>query len=105
MKKLLLYILTLSIFINDTNATKINDSTSTNPPIISVLVDKNKNIDEIVLRLKEIEQMDPNSLNKLEKENLRKEVVAINKEIKNARGGIYLSVGAIIIILLLIVLL
>jgi hypothetical protein len=44
-------------------------------------------------------------MNRAEKKELRKEVRAINTEIRSSGNGIYISVSAIIIILLLIILL
>ena len=56
-------------------------------------------------RLEEIKGIDKKDLNRAEKKELRKEVRAINTEIRSSGNGIYISVGAIIIILLLIILL
>ena len=56
-------------------------------------------------RLEEIKDMDKSDMNRAEKKELRKEVRAINTEIRSSGNGIYISVGAIIIILLLIILL
>jgi hypothetical protein len=56
-------------------------------------------------RLEEIKETDISALPKAEKKALRKEVKEIKKEMKEGRGGVYLSVGAIIIIVLLLVLL
>ncbi len=56
-------------------------------------------------RLEEIKDMDKSELERSEKKALRKEVRAINAEIRSTGNGIYISVGAIIIILLLIILL
>lgn len=56
-------------------------------------------------RLEEIKAIDKTSLNSAEKRALRKEVRAINSELKLTGDGIYLSVGAIIIIILLLILL
>ncbi len=55
-------------------------------------------------RIKEIEEMDISSMSRTEKKTLRKEVKAINKELKENNGGIYISVGAGIIIILLLIL-
>ncbi len=56
-------------------------------------------------RLEEIKAMDINSLSRQEKKSLRKEVRSIEKDMKKAdNGGVYLSVGAIIIIVLLLIL-
>ena len=59
---------------------------------------------QLLQRLEEIKGMDKSELTRLEKKNLRKEVKEIKKEMKAVKGGIYLSVGAIIIIILLLIL-
>ncbi|MCX6231277.1 MAG: hypothetical protein NTZ33_07015 [Bacteroidetes bacterium] len=62
----------------------------------------------LLLRLNEIKEMDKSKLTSSEKKSLRKEVRAIKTELQatEARGGgVYLSVGAIIIIILLLVIL
>lgn len=57
-------------------------------------------------RLEEIKAMDTESMTRSEKRALRKEVKAIEKEVKKINeGGVYISVGGIIIILLLLILL
>jgi hypothetical protein len=58
----------------------------------------------LINRLEQIEQLDKSKLSKGEKKILIKEVKAIEKQLKTMDGGVYLSVGAIIIILLLLVL-
>jgi hypothetical protein len=56
-------------------------------------------------RLEEIKGIDKSELDRSEKKALRKEVRAINSEIRSSGNGIYISAGAVIIILLLIILL
>ncbi len=56
-------------------------------------------------RLDEIKAMDMSSLAKSEKKELRKEVRGIKSELRAASQGVYLSVGAILIIILLLILL
>ena len=56
-------------------------------------------------RLQQIKEMTKHDLSRAEKKDLRKEVKEIRKELKIAKGGVYLSVGAIIIIILLLILL
>lgn len=56
-------------------------------------------------RLEEIKNMDKSSLTRADKKDLRKEVKGIRKEMKTISGGVYLSVGAIIIVILLLILL
>jgi hypothetical protein len=61
---------------------------------------------ELLNRLEEIKAMDVASMTKAEKRELRKEVKAIKKEMREINdGGVYISVGGIIIILLLLILL
>lgn len=59
---------------------------------------------QLLQRLDEIKNMDRSELTRLEKKSLRKEVKDIKKELAPIKGGVYLSVGAIIIIILLLIL-
>jgi hypothetical protein len=61
--------------------------------------------DSIKVRLNDIEAMDKTKLTKVETRNLRKEVKAMNKELVNGSGGIYLSVGAVLLVILLLIIL
>jgi hypothetical protein len=61
-------------------------------------------VQQLLQRLEDIRSMDKSELTSLEKKNLRKEVKEIKKEMKKISGGIYLSVGAIIILLLILLL-
>lgn len=56
-------------------------------------------------RLDEIHDMDKSKMTRSEKKELRQEVRTIKSNLKAAGGGVYLSVGAIILIVLLLVLL
>ncbi len=58
----------------------------------------------LLSRLNEINEMDKSKLSSLEKKQLRKEVRSTKMQLKELGGGVYLSVGAIIIILLLLIL-
>ncbi len=59
----------------------------------------------MVDRLAEIKAMDKSKLNRLEKKQLRKELQSMKRGINLNNGGVYLSVGSILIIILLLVLL
>lgn len=61
--------------------------------------------DALNARLIEIKDMDKAGLSALQKKELRKEVRAIKSELKALNSGVYLSVGAILIIILLLILL
>ena len=61
---------------------------------------------ELLNRLEDIKSMDIESMSRSEKRKLRKEVRSIEKEMREINnGGVYISVGGIIIILLLLILL
>ncbi len=60
---------------------------------------------QLLHRLDEIKTMDKSNLDRTEKKALRQEVKGIKKELRAVGGGVYLSVGAIIIIALLLILL
>jgi Flp pilus assembly protein TadB len=60
---------------------------------------------EIEARVAEIKEMDFSEMNKAEKKDVRNELKSLNKEAKQLASGVYISVGAIIIILLIILLL
>jgi hypothetical protein len=48
--------------------------------------------------------MDRSELSRQERKDLRNELLKMKKELKLTNGGVYLSVGAIIIILLILIL-
>jgi len=60
---------------------------------------------EIEARVAEIKDMDFADMTKAEKKEVRNELKSLNKEAKQLASGVYISVGAIIIILLVILLL
>ena len=59
----------------------------------------------LISRLDEIKAMDKSSLTSPEKRALRKEVREIKSELKRNSGGIYISVGALLIVIILLILL
>ena len=65
----------------------------------------NARAQQLLQRLEYIKGMDKSEMTRLEKKSLRKEVKEIKKEMKVMSGGVYLSVGAIIIVILLLILL
>ena len=80
----------------------------TKSPEITSQEIKAKNAEEANIylsRLNEIQEMDKSDLNPMEKSELRQEVKTIRKKLLILDGGIYISVGAIIIILLIILIL
>ena len=59
----------------------------------------------LLSRLNEIKAKDVSKLNTTEKKNLRKEVRSIKRKLKDISGGVYISAGVLIVILILLVLL
>jgi hypothetical protein len=79
------------------------------PEESSVLVDpKPAEVAEVKvleLRLDEINAMDKSKLTSAEKKTLRKEVKSIKSSLRDIGGGVYLSAGAIILIVILLIIL
>ncbi len=59
----------------------------------------------LTARLSEIKEMDRSSMNASEKKEMRKEVRSIKKELREQASGVYLSVGALLLVVLLLILL
>ncbi|MCH7397456.1 hypothetical protein MM236_05630 [Belliella sp. DSM 107340] len=68
-------------------------------------VDQQQRLDEINLRVEEIKSLDFADMTKAERKEVRKELKEMKVEAKEMGNGVYLSVGAIIIILLILILL
>ena len=93
----LLFVIPVTPLEADTESASISES--------STMDIESAETDELLLRIDEINEMDKSELNFSERRELRKEVRLINKELKQRDSGIYVSVGAAIIILLLLVIL
>ena len=59
----------------------------------------------LITRLHEIKAMDMSTLSAPEKKSLRKEVRTIKQQLSDIGGGVYISAGAIILILILLIIL
>lgn len=62
-------------------------------------------IQVMIERVEEIKKMDKSSLTKAERKDLRSELREAKKEITRNNGGVYLSVGALILVIVLLILL
>jgi hypothetical protein len=76
--------------------------------INEVSIEKSKNVESaeakaMIARLHEIKAMDKSHLTSQEKKQLRKEVRTLKTNITQIGGGVYLSAGAVILILVLLV--
>ena len=68
-------------------------------------VEQQAKLDSIQTRVEEIKHMDKSTLSKEEKRELKTELKTMRKEAKAlGGGGIYLSVGAVLIIILVLIL-
>ena len=65
----------------------------------------NEQAGKLINRLKEIDRMNKSHLSRSDKKELRKEVRTIHHELRQIGGGIYISAGALILILILLVIL
>ncbi|RFS14603.1 hypothetical protein [Emticicia sp. C21] len=99
--------LVLTLFIS-INASAANPSATTENPAKMSKTEKLMASEEgkiILSRLEEIKAMDKSEMTAKEKRALRKEVRALKAQAAQIGGGVYISAGALIVILLLILLL
>ncbi len=105
MKKIALCLMTACLLLT-CNPFQSTAATTTAPSaLVAPKHAESKEAKTLLLRLNEIKDMDKSNLNSSEKKNLRKEVREIRSELRTSNGGIYLSVGAILIIILLLIIL
>ena len=84
--------------------TKASEKVTTGHSV--VVLNDSAEAGKLLSRLNEIKLMSKSDLDPVQKKNLRKEVRSIKNRLNQmAGGGVYLSVGAIIIIILLLVIL
>jgi hypothetical protein len=104
MKKLPIYLMMIILSLNffptqlsakEKNPTEISSNPKDPSPEVKIMLD----------RLEEIKAMDKSAMTRVEKKELRKEVRAIKANLQSTGKGVYLSVGAIIIVVLLLILL
>jgi hypothetical protein len=84
----------------------LNAATSTEP--LSTTAPKPAGSSEaktLELRLNEINSMDKSNMKSAEKRSMRKEVKTINHRLREIGGGVYISAGAIILIVILLIVL
>ena len=104
MKKtvLLVFVCMLSMVVMPTTAMAIENNPA---PITAVTEEIPAEVKVLLDRIDEIKAMDKRGLERSERRALRKEVRAIKKDLRASGNGVYISSGAIIIILLLIIIL
>jgi len=83
-----------------------NDNNRPNKERVERMTDEQKmvRLEEIRARVSAIKEMDKSGLSRSERKAVKKELREMRKESKEMKGGVYLSIGAIIIIILLLIL-
>jgi hypothetical protein len=105
MKKIIFGLLAAGLLVTFVPA-QLNAATIDPPTgIIIVKPEESAEVKALLLRLDEINAMDKSDLKSPEKKDLRVEVRSIKHQLSELGDGLYLSVGAIVIILLLLVIL
>ena len=95
--------MTLCLLFTLNSAYAVNTGSEAKQAIVATQPAQNEEIEAMLNRLEEIKAMDIASMTKIQKKELRKEVRAIKQELR-AVSGIYISIGALIIIILLLIL-
>jgi hypothetical protein len=104
MKKISLYAMILMVSLSSISSPLF--ATEKNPMVVTSKTKEGQaEITKLMTRLETIKAMDKSTLDRSEKRVLLKEVRAIKSELKDKRHGVYVSVGAFIIIILLLVIL
>jgi len=105
MKKMSLCV--MAIFLSITFLPLQSNAATTEPSssLVAPKPEPSAEVKTLELRLNEISAMDKSNLKSSEKKSLRKEVKSINHKLREASGGVYLSVGVIILIVILLVVL
>ncbi len=84
---------------------QVNAGTEAVPVANSPKAPMSAEVQVLMNRLEQIKNMDLSTLNSIERKDLRKEVKVLKSEIKAASGGVYLSLGAIVLVLILLIIL
>lgn len=79
-------------------------ATETKKPATELTEAQKVELNRITKRVEEIRDMDKSDLTKVERKALRKELKEMKQQARALSGGVYLSVGAIIIIILVLIL-
>lgn len=97
--------LLLTITVTNSHATTVEDKNPKKERVADMTEGQRAaRLEEIRGRVNEIRNMDRSEMTKAERKALKKELRDMNKEAKAIKGGVYLSVGAIIIIILVLIL-
>jgi hypothetical protein len=103
MKKQLVYIITVFFFLTVIPSQLKADALNANSAAANTARERAE-AKVLLNRLEVIKEMSKSQLSSVQKKELRKEVRSIREQMKKHSDGIYLSIGAAIIILLLLIL-
>jgi hypothetical protein len=78
---------------------------TTTEPVTTPTETPEQKLERLQKRLEEIEGMDRNKMTRTERKALKREVREIRDEVKALSGGVYLSIGALLVVVLLLILL
>lgn len=88
---------------------QLNAANNVDPyELVTTKPEENKEAEEaktLEIRLNEIKELDKSVLSSSEKKTLRKEVKSINNKLREIGGGVYISAGALILVLILLIVL
>ncbi|MBK8568179.1 MAG: hypothetical protein IPN76_33960 [Saprospiraceae bacterium] len=105
MKNLIFCVMTTSLLLLAVPA-QLKAVTSDENPVAADSAANVALVNTLTIRLDEIASIDRAKLRPTERRELRKEVRSINKQLKAANsGGVYISVGALLIVIILLILL
>ncbi len=103
MKKIIVFIMIASLSL--TSLPKLSMAvTPAHTTAASALAEAPASVNILTSRLDEIKNTDKSNLTSSEKRGLRKEVRSIRQQLREIGGGVYISVGAIILIVILLIL-
>ncbi|WP_162341067.1 hypothetical protein [Cyclobacterium salsum] len=101
MKKIAYFLSMLMLLTAIAPAAMANDGSADKEPS----PEEQARLEQLDERVQEIKDMDLRAMDKEERKEIRNELRDINKEAKALGGGVYISAGALIVILLLLILL
>lgn len=105
MQKLPIYTLATLLLLTSGFSTANATSSADRVPNSAATSGESPALNALIARLHELEKVDKSKLNSVERKALRKEVRATKENVREVGGGIYISVGALIIIILLVIIL
>ena len=103
MRKLVFYTMTVCLLFTFAPQDVKAVNSTPKSAIVAERPAESEKVQAMLDRLHEIKAMDMNALSQAERKDLRKEVKAIKQEMR-ATTGVYISIGALIIIILLLIL-